>query len=251
MSITVVELIMRLGTAMMLGSVIGYERELRERPAGLRTHLLVSLASAAFMLVSAIPFSTELSRYGRGGFPAGRCGTDRLKRRRGDRFSRWRGDLAGLHVEGLTTAASLWLVAAVGMASGAGLYVLAFATAVIALFGLVGLHFVELGFKNVLNLRVRIDTVGEFLSRAQLQEGLGPLGASVRDMDYSCDKSLNRSKIHVDVRLPRHELRREWSGFSRHFRAFRAFACAGRRVIVSAVPFTPPARAARRPGAGA
>ncbi len=63
---------------------------------------------------------------------------------------------SGLRVEGLTTAASLWLVAAVGMASGAGLYVLAIATAVIALFGLVGLHFVEIGFKSVLKLRVRI-----------------------------------------------------------------------------------------------
>lgn len=112
----------------------------------------------------------------------------------------------GFHVEGLTTAASLWLVAAVGMASGAGLYVLAFATAVIALVGLVGLHFAELGFKSVLKLRVRIDTVGEFLSRDQLQEALGPLGASVRDVDYARDLSANRSRIHVDVRLPRHDL---------------------------------------------
>ena len=48
---------MRLAASVALGSMIGYERELRERPAGLRTHLLVSLASATFMLVSSqFPF---------------------------------------------------------------------------------------------------------------------------------------------------------------------------------------------------
>ena len=51
MSITVAELIMRLGVSVVLGSMIGYERELRERPAGLRTHLLVSLASATEEMV--------------------------------------------------------------------------------------------------------------------------------------------------------------------------------------------------------
>src|SRR5262245_43299818 len=57
MSITVVELILRLGVSVALGSAIGFEREVRERPAGLRTHLLVSLASATFMLVSSqFPF---------------------------------------------------------------------------------------------------------------------------------------------------------------------------------------------------
>ena len=94
---------------------------------------------------------------------------------------------SGLRVEGLTTAASLWLVAALGLAAGAGLFVLAFASAVIALFGLVGLHFAEVGFKSVLKLRVRIDTVGEFLSRTQLQEALAPLRASVQDVDYARD----------------------------------------------------------------
>jgi putative Mg2+ transporter-C (MgtC) family protein len=44
MSISVAEVITRLGVSVVLGSMIGYERELRERPAGLRTHLLISLA---------------------------------------------------------------------------------------------------------------------------------------------------------------------------------------------------------------
>ena len=208
MSITVVELIMRLGASVLLGSVIGYERELRERPAGLRTHLLVSLASATFMLVSSqFPFPQNYHVTVAEGFLRADIGRIASNVVVGIGFLGGGAILrSGFRVEGLTTAASLWLVAAVGMASGAGLYVLAFATTVTALFGLVGLHFVEIGFKSALNLRVRIDSVGEFLSRSQLQEALAPLGASVKDVDYARDLALNRSRIHVDIRLPRHDL---------------------------------------------
>jgi len=52
MPITLIELLIRLGASVMLGGLIGFERERREQPAGLRTHLLVSLASATFMVVS-------------------------------------------------------------------------------------------------------------------------------------------------------------------------------------------------------
>jgi putative Mg2+ transporter-C (MgtC) family protein len=113
---------------------------------------------------------------------------------------------SGLRVEGLTTAASLWMVAALGLASGAGLYVLAIVSALIALFALVGLRLTEVSFKSVLNLRVRIDTLGDSLSKAQLQEALRPIGAKVKDVDYSRDLSANRSRTLVDVRLPSHEV---------------------------------------------
>jgi putative Mg2+ transporter-C (MgtC) family protein len=209
MTITVAELIIRLGTSVLLGGAIGYERERRERPAGLRTHLLVSLASATFMLVSSqFPFP---QRYVGDALGAGflRADVGRIASNvvvgigflGGGAILR-----SGLRVEGLTTAASLWLVAAVGLASGAGLYVLAVFSAVIALFTLAGLHYLELGFKSVLNLRVRIDTAGEFLSRAQLQQALGSIGAEVKDVDYARDLTANRSRIHVDVRLPRHDV---------------------------------------------
>src|SRR5262249_43351234 len=111
-----------------------------------------------------------------------------------------------LRIEGLTTAASLWLVAAVGLASGSGLYLLAVLSAAIALFTLTGLHYLEIGFKNVISLRVRIDTVGEFLSRARLQQALGSIEARIEDVDYARDLAANRSRIHVDVRLPRREV---------------------------------------------
>jgi putative Mg2+ transporter-C (MgtC) family protein len=209
MTISVAELILRLGVSVVLGGVIGYERERRERPAGLRTHLLVSLASATFMLVSAqFPFSQH---YAGDDFSGSylRADVGRIAANvvvgigflGGGAILRF-----GLRVEGLTTAASLWLVAAVGLASGAGLYVLAIVSAAIAMFALVGLHYLEIGFKSVLDLRVRIDTAGEFLSRARLQQALEPVGAQVKDVDYARDLAANRSRIHVDVRLPRHDV---------------------------------------------
>jgi putative Mg2+ transporter-C (MgtC) family protein len=209
MTITISELILRLGTSVLLGGAIGYERELRERPAGLRTHLLVSLASATFMLVSsqfAFPQHYTAEEWGGGLLRAdvGRIASNVVV---GIGFLGGGAILhSGLRIEGLTTAASLWMVAAVGLASGAGLYLLAMLSATIALFALTGLHYLELRFKSVLNLRVRIDTLGDFLSRAQLQQALRPIGATVKDVDYARDLAANRSRIHVDIRLPRHDI---------------------------------------------
>jgi putative Mg2+ transporter-C (MgtC) family protein len=113
---------------------------------------------------------------------------------------------SGLRIKGLTTAASLWLVAAVGLAAGSGMFLLASTAAAITLFALVVLRFLERGFKSVLDLRVRIDTEGEFLTRARVQEALIPIGATVTDVDYDRDRLQNRSRLFVDIRLPSHDL---------------------------------------------
>ncbi len=208
MSITYGELFLRLAVAAVLGSIIGYERERRERPAGLRTHFLVSLASATFMLVSSqFPFPQHYQVTVAEGFLRADVGRIASNVVVGIGFLGGGAILhAGLRVEGLTTAASLWMVAAVGLASGAGLYGLAAGAAGLAFGALVGLRYLEISYKSVLHLRVRIDSVGELLSRAKLQEALAPIGATVQDVDYARDCAANRSRTHVDVRLPRHEL---------------------------------------------
>jgi putative Mg2+ transporter-C (MgtC) family protein len=113
------DIVFRLGLAALLGGAIGLERELREREAGLRTHLLVSVGAALFMLVSAYAwtdwrFSTPQGLV----FDPTRIAAQIVS---GIGFL---GEGAiirqGLSVRGLTTAASLWLVAAIGMAAGAG-----------------------------------------------------------------------------------------------------------------------------------
>jgi len=205
MPITLLELLLRLGTSVLLGGAIGYERERREQPAGLRTHLLVSLASAAFMIVSTqFVFYQHYVNDGVVRADVGRIASNVVV---GIGFLGGGAILhAGLQIKGLTTAASLWLVAAVGLAAGAGMYVLAVLAAAITLFALVGMRYLERVYKNVLHLRVRIQTEGEFLTRAQVEQALADIGAVVTDVDYSRDMVRNRSRIDVEVRLPRHDL---------------------------------------------
>ena len=118
-----------------LGAAIGFERELRDREAGIRTHLLVSLGSALFTIVSAYGFHAFLEHGGSlvradpGRIAAqvvtgiGFLGAGAIIRE-------------GLSVRGLTTAATLWVVAAIGMACGAGYYWPAAAATVLTLFAL-------------------------------------------------------------------------------------------------------------------
>jgi putative Mg2+ transporter-C (MgtC) family protein len=103
--------LLRLFVAAALGGAIGLERELRERQAGLRTHLVVCVGAALFTLVGAYAFTspnTDPSRIAAQIVTGiGFLGAGAIIRQ-------------GLSVRGLTTAATLWLVAAIGMAAGAG-----------------------------------------------------------------------------------------------------------------------------------
>jgi putative Mg2+ transporter-C (MgtC) family protein len=113
---TQLDLVLRLAVGLVLGAAIGLERELQRQPAGFRTHSLVSLGAALFTVVSAYGFSGDLvdpTRIaaqivsGIGFLGAGAILKD------------------GIVIRGLTTAASLWATSAVGMAAGAGEYVIA------------------------------------------------------------------------------------------------------------------------------
>ena len=135
------EALLRLSLAAVLGGMIGFERELREREAGLRTHLLVSLGSALFTIVSAYGFRDFLTS------GAGVVRTDPT--RIAAQIVTGIGFLGagaiirqGFSVRGLTTAATLWVVAAIGLASGSGYYSAAFMTTVVVLFLLWPLRYV-------------------------------------------------------------------------------------------------------------
>jgi putative Mg2+ transporter-C (MgtC) family protein len=119
------QILIRLLVAAVLGSLVGLERERGEWAAGLRTHMLVSLGACLFMIVSAYGFSGVLGK------PAVVLDPSRIAAQvvtgvgfLGAGTILMRGQI----VRGLTTAASLWAVAAVGLASGGGLYPEAVAT---------------------------------------------------------------------------------------------------------------------------
>jgi putative Mg2+ transporter-C (MgtC) family protein len=128
----------RLGAAVGFAAAIGWEREWRRKPAGLRTHILVSLGAAAFVVIAlrtapgelanaSSAAQVDLSRVIQGvAGGIGFLGAGTIIQGRGN-------------VEGLTTAASLWLAAAVGIAAGTGELALGLVLTTLALFVLAGL----------------------------------------------------------------------------------------------------------------
>lgn len=125
-----VDLLLRLGAAALLGSLIGLDRQRLDKSAGLRTHMLVSVGSALVMIVSAYGFDRVIQP-GRVVLDPSRVAAQVVS---GIGFLG-----AGTivvrksSVHGLTTAASIWAVAAIGLAAGGALYLAATAAALIML----------------------------------------------------------------------------------------------------------------------
>lgn len=140
----IIEELFKLILAVMLSSCIGFERELRQKGAGLRTHILVAVGSTLFTLTAlhlATEFSTittmDPSRLITGivtgvGFI---CAGTIIR--------------AGSSVHGLTTAASLWIVSGIGIAIGCGYYSGGILTTITAILVLIGIHPLE---KQILKL---------------------------------------------------------------------------------------------------
>ena len=188
------EVLLRLFVAAALGGAIGLERELRERQAGLRTHLVVSVGSALFTLVSAYGFDSFGGKVDPTRIAAqivsgiGFLGAGAIIRQ-------------GLSVRGLTTAASLWLVAAIGMASGAGYWEGALIATLGALLVLGPLRVVAFRILSRYRpvhdrLLVEIPAGG---SPVPIIEAIERQGASVVSLDVAQEG--DRRSIAVDVEL--------------------------------------------------
>ncbi len=132
-------LVVRLALGLVLGALVGWEREMQQEQAGFRTYALVGLGAALFTAVSATAFAaaspdpTRIAAQIVTGI--GFIGGGAILR-------------AGATVRGLSTAASLWGVAAIGLAAGAGLYVLAVAGALLVVFALEVMDRLERGLKR-------------------------------------------------------------------------------------------------------
>jgi putative Mg2+ transporter-C (MgtC) family protein len=142
------DFIIRLFVASLLGTIIGLDREYRQKSAGFRTHFLVSMGSALFMIISQYGFDHFASIAGDVRLDPSRvaaqvvsgigfigAGTIIIQRQ---------------FIKGLTTAAGLWATAGIGMACGAGMYWVALAATLLALIALelLGLIFRSLDLKN-------------------------------------------------------------------------------------------------------
>lgn len=197
----------RLVVAALLGGVIGLERDLHGRSAGLRTHALVSLGSAVFTLVSyfaagALTWdgSAAANLYDPGRIAAqvvtgiGFLGAGTIIK-------------SDFSVRGLTTASSLWLVAGVGMASGMGLYCLAVTTSAMALLLLAGVGQLERFMRRDQLHVLKIAVKGREHVPA-LRKFLEDYGAKIHGTSVAVDLITGVTQLHFSIR------RRELSGAS-------------------------------------
>jgi len=196
------ELVGRIALGGVLGGVIGYERQRAGRPAGLRTHLIVAMAAATFMVVSAQ--FVYFQRYGKEDLVTVDGSRIAASVVTGIGFLAGGSILrSGATVQGLTTAAGLWLVTAIGLCAGAGMYVEAVAVTGLGIVALTALRRFE--DKDDLRIRRRISIVlgEEVASASAIVDVLHGLGAVVTEMDH--DRRLDDKKrvsITLDVRLP-------------------------------------------------
>lgn len=195
------EVILRLLISAFFGGLIGMEREINNRPAGLRTHVLVSLGACLIMMISMFGFNGE-------GDPArlaaqvvsgiGFLGAGTILNK-------------GNAIRGLTTAASLWVCGGIGLAVGNGYYVGAIGTSLIVLFTLISLGLLE---KRIFKKKYKVLIV-------QCEEKPGKIGeigqtfgkhnVSIKDIkiynDGDVDDGLGSIEIHFAVKIPRNFLK--------------------------------------------
>ena len=193
------EFLIRMLLASLLGGVVGLERDIHGRAAGLRTHLLVSLGAAVFTILS--EFISKNA--GTSGFPSdpGRIAAQIVT---GIGFL-GAGVIIkeGVNVRGLTTAACLWTVAAIGMAAGSGYYEIAIFTTGIALIGLVILKFGERFYPKdtyrVLSIRTPIEVNASQIIEIVKSKRLKILNCDI-EKNYETGTSLTRLSIRLHYR---------------------------------------------------
>jgi len=199
------EHLLRIFVAAMLGGVIGLEREYRSKMAGFRTHFLVALGSAIFMIMSIHGFDSDLPLLDKTNYsldPA-RIAANIVT---GIGFIGAGAIIFQKHiVRGITTAAGIWVTAAIGMACGGGHYSLSVATTLLVLFCLETFNFIlgKMGKKTVsLSITAR--------SRYEVNSILEKMKAAGFSIDtYNIEMSVKDDKkvyvITLDVKVRRKE----------------------------------------------
>jgi len=197
--ITEIDILIRLSLGFLAGTVIGLERASRHQMAGLRTHVLIAVGATLLMLLSIwLP-----GQFGeKGGDPAriaaqvvsgiGFLGAGAIIR-------------LGNNIKGLTTAASLWLVAAVGLTIGAGMFLAAGITVVISLVTLVLLHRLEKRiFPGVRNKLLELHyKSGVSPGISATQEVLASFGLQSQSMDVNQKAGKDKAtRIRYLVSIP-------------------------------------------------
>lgn len=196
-----VEIVLRLLLSTVLGGLIGMEREASNRPAGLRTHILVTVGSTLIMMVSIDGFS-GISYNGSGADPSrlaaqivsgiGFLGAGTIL-------------IKGATIQGLTTAASLWVCGGIGIAIGGGYYLGGVATVIIVLFTLSRLSIME---KRLFKQRYKmliVDSIDRTGLIGDLGTVFGEYNINIMGMEidhYTDSYDMEHIKIRFLLRMP-------------------------------------------------
>lgn len=202
LAISQLEVVARLLAAVVLCGIIGLEREIRDQPAGFRTHILLGVGAALFTLVSAYGFPEFTGAASTGGIQfdptriaaqivtgVGFLGAGAIIRE-------------GRDVRGMTTAGSLWTAAAIGVAAGAGYLFGAAAATALCIATLYALR----RLRTVIDSRLRIDSSVITLTLRGLEQGpsealqtLERHGVRVRDLEADVEGERARYRAQVKV----------------------------------------------------
>jgi len=190
------DILIRLFLGTLLGGVIGFERESHGRPAGFRTHLLVCLASVLIMIVSEEYYhlaSTnpafiriDPARIAAGAITGvGFLGAGVIIK-------------SGFSVQGLTTAACLWIVSAIGLSVGAGLYAPAVISTMIAVMALWSLRRIE---RNMATMKFwYLAVTAESLEKdADMERVVDDMNAKIMSIDYDIHTRDRETTFHMTL----------------------------------------------------
>ena len=212
MSSMTTEFILRLFAAAILGGAIGLERGYRAKEAGFRTHFLVALGSAIFMILSQFGFEQVLTQSRDAGLNV-RLDPSRIAAQvvSGIGFIGAGTIIFQRHVVlGLTTAAGLWVTAAIGMTCGAGMYVLAAASTVLVLLCLEALNFIiqRFGTRNISITfsSPSIEDVRQVLQRLR-SDGMSSDSYNMREVSGADGSESYSVSVEVNVKRNRYESR--------------------------------------------
>lgn len=192
--------LIRIVIAALLGGLIGFERDFHGRAAGLRTHLLVSMGASVFMILSEIvaahakanPGAGLVNQFSDPGRIAAQIVTGIGFLGAGTIIKE------GLSIRGLTTAACLWIVAAIGMAAGAGSYQVAVFTTFVSLTFLVALHYFERLYPKDSYRILLIETVNDVRTSTIIDKvNRDRLNIIYMEFERNYEKGLTTLKLHI------------------------------------------------------
>ncbi|MBN1794415.1 MAG: MgtC/SapB family protein [Candidatus Omnitrophica bacterium] len=196
------EVIVRLLLVTLLTGIIGFEREIHGRLAGLRTHILVGLGACLVMMTSMYMYEAfrGLTNLDPGRIAAqvvsgiGFLGAGTIIRSRAS-------------VKGLTTAASLWTSSGVGLAVGAGFYIPAVYATVLIWISLFILPYMEHSIRERVWYKVlHVEIRGGLAQLEQVKKALLGQAVEIRDIEFPFSEDVNMTAVDIHLKLLRKEL---------------------------------------------